>query len=81
MASLMLVGWKPGLKVISLIELLRSQAGLSLREAKASAEKLLTGESVSVSFGDAMLRDGFRRAAEELGVEVETKGLQSPRNE
>jgi len=45
MASLELVGWKPVPKVVALIELLRSQAGLSRSEAKTSVEELLSGES------------------------------------
>ena len=76
MATLTMVGWRPGLKTVTLIELLRSRGGMGLREAKSSAEQLLSGQAVSVSFCDETQREAFRHAVEEIGVEVE---IDSPR--
>ena len=63
--------WRPGIQVVSLIQLVRVHSGLSLTESKVSVERLLAGSPVTLSFPSPSALSEFRVSAEQLGVETE----------
>jgi hypothetical protein len=69
MAKLILAGWKPGLKKISLTQLIRSQCGLSLADAKLQTDRLLDGERVEIELDDDCDVQEFASQAKRLGVD------------
>lgn len=70
MRRILLYGWKPGLNKIGLNHLLREQAGLTLSIAKASVDRLLEGDEVSLEINDDSI-DCFVDAAKHLGVDAQ----------
>lgn len=68
-----LVGWRRGLRSLSLIELVRGATGSSLTEAKGVLDRLLDGQGHSFVFESARAASEFISAAEELGALTEIK--------
>jgi len=66
-----IAGWRPGLKTISLIDLVRGSARMSLTQAKDLVDSLLDGQSHTLSFETSEEARAFQAAADDLGVEVE----------
>jgi len=71
MNEVVLKEWRPGLKVVSLIELVHEHTSVSLPEAKNLVERFLAGERVTLSVPNSAVKAEFLRAAEALGVEGE----------
>jgi hypothetical protein len=65
-----LTGWRPGLKVLSLIDLVRGSAALTLTQAKALVDGLLDGRTHTLSFANLQDAHAFQAAANDLGVET-----------
>ena len=61
--ELVIIGWQPGLKTISLMDSLRKYKGIGLQQAKQDVDSLLSGESIHLSGIDP---DAVARAREEL---------------
>jgi ribosomal protein L7/L12 len=68
MASVVLSGWRPGLRKIRLNALLRHSAGLTLSEAKHAVDSLLDGRSVRVEIVDPDEAAEFIRQATDAGA-------------
>jgi hypothetical protein len=68
MNELTLIGWRAGLKTVSLIELVRKSHVKSLTEAKSMVDNLLSGKTIILHFDSPATRDAFRSNAEGLGV-------------
>ena len=73
MLKLTLTGWKPGLRKIDLTRLLQERANLSLSEAKACVDRLLTGEHVTVTVPTLAAAEQLAHDASELGAIVEVE--------
>jgi hypothetical protein len=71
MTEVRLVGWRKGLRTVSLIQAMYHHAGIRLPEAKALVEDLLAGRPVAVSFTNAAHADAFRALASRLGAQCE----------
>lgn len=69
MVIVMFVGWRAGLKKVSLTELLQHRTHLSLKEAKDSVDKLLDGQQISISCSSLTEADELVKAATALGAE------------
>ena len=76
MPQVMLVGWKPGLRGVSLIKLLQAEAGLSLKAAKESVDRCLEGERVSISMPTEEAAEKLAQQASDLGAVVEIERRQ-----
>jgi hypothetical protein len=63
-----LIGWKPGLRTVSLIEAVLDCSTGSLAVAKEAVEDLLAGRQVTLTFRDEAVRDEFLRRAEACGA-------------
>ena len=61
-------GWSPGLRKISLSDLLREDAGYSLKSAKSAVDQLLDNESVIVEFPSREAAGSFLQRAVGLGA-------------
>jgi hypothetical protein len=48
MMELTIIGWKPGLRTISLMDTLRANCGMGLRQAKEAVEHLLDGGEIQI---------------------------------
>ena len=77
MAKLILKGWKPGLKKVSLTKLLQEQAGLPLTEAKKCVDLLLDHKPSTVAIEST--EDALRLAGEvsKLGAVCEVNSCDS----
>jgi hypothetical protein len=70
MTTLRLIGWKPGLRTVSLIEAVRDCSTGSLASAKEAVEHLLAGGEITLAFADESVRDEFLLRAEACGAIV-----------
>lgn len=68
---LRMVAWQRGLKVVSLIKLIRDETDMGLQEAKLAVEGLLAGSSQEIDIPEGGARTAFRESAERLGVKFE----------
>ena len=66
--DLVISGWKPGINTILLMDVLREQAGMSLRESKASVDGLLVGEPIYLINLSEVSASELRVICEELGA-------------
>ena len=62
------VGWRPGLKVISLIGVLREASGMGLKDAKSAVDGLLAGDEIRLTGIDDELAPQLRARIEETGA-------------
>ena len=65
--ELVITGWKPGVKTISLMDVLRKYGGMGLRQAKHEADALLAGEHIYLSGLDGETVVKARTELESLG--------------
>jgi hypothetical protein len=65
-----LIGWKPGLNAVALIDTVRSCVPKSLSSAKKDVERLLDGEIVVLEFDSDDSGTLFREKAQTLGATV-----------
>jgi len=70
MAVLVFSGWRPGLRKISLTNLLHSRATIPLAAAKQHVDDILDGQEVRISLADLDTAAGIARAANALGAVV-----------
>jgi ribosomal protein L7/L12 len=68
MTELIIKGWKPGLKTISLMDALRTHCGMGLKEAKTAVDGLLDGREIRLSRLADDTANNLRREIESLGV-------------
>jgi hypothetical protein len=68
MTKLQMIGWQPGLRTVSLVQLLKDKSTGSLAAAKTLADSLLDGEVVEIGFKTVAEAQAFREHAESLGV-------------
>lgn len=68
MATVRLVGWREGLKAVSLIQAVRDCSTGSLAKAKRDVDELLDGKEVVLSFASDARANEFRILAEQLGA-------------
>ena len=68
MYSVVLLGWRPGLHKIALDELLRQEAGLSLRQALDCVNRCLAGETVRIPMPTREAAAAVAQQAEQLGA-------------
>jgi len=62
-----ITGWKPGFHKIAIIKLLQQECGLSQEDAKEATDKLLAGETLTISAADW---NNFTKLAAEAGAET-----------
>jgi hypothetical protein len=67
MMELVITGWKPGVKTISLMDALRKYGGVGLKQAKQQVDALLAGESIHLSGLDDAVAAQARSELETLG--------------
>ncbi len=65
--DLVIIGWSTGVKVISLINVLRKYKNISLRQAKDEVEQLLSGTPIFISGMDANASATAKKELESLG--------------
>jgi hypothetical protein len=68
MPKVILTGWKPGLRKVSLTELLQRHVNPSLVQAMGYVDRLLNGESITVDFSYGHDAADFAREATALGA-------------
>jgi ribosomal protein L7/L12 len=71
MQEVMMIGWKPGLRKISLSHLLQELTDLSMAEAKEYVDRLLRGEKVTVVMTSSSIAEDFSKRASDLGAIIE----------
>ena len=67
-------GWEHGFLGVSLVRLLRDQAGYRLFTAKDMLNRLMAGDVVEVEFDLESKAEEFRRLARGLGVKIVAYG-------
>ena len=72
MTTLQLVGWKPGLQTVSLVQLVKNESTGSLIAAKRLVDELFEGRTVEVRFKTVEQAKAFRERAEALGAILRT---------
>ena len=72
-SQVVLRGWKPGLRKVALGKLVREQAQLSLSDAHAHVNRLMTGETLILAVPSAAAEE-LADEALKLGVEMATVG-------
>lgn len=70
MANVLLTGWKPGLRKVSLTRLLQQYTQLSLVDAKGNVDRLLTGAAVTITLISDDVVNEFVEQAIAIGVNV-----------
>lgn len=68
MHEVVLTGWEIGLQKVNLTKLLRSEAGLSLREAKTTVDDFLAGNQVTIPMTSEVAAEELVRKAAALGA-------------
>ena len=71
MKELVMISWKTGTQVVSLIEAVKEYSTGSLIKAKADVERLLSGHPVTLRFATETAMEEFRWKAEGFGVVFE----------
>jgi len=71
MASIVLTGWRPGLRKVSLANLLKDKCDLSLSQAKACVDRLVDGECVQISVSSPEIAQAIMADIKHLGAECE----------
>lgn len=70
--------WKTGLRKVSLATLLQEEAGLSLTSAKQCVDRLLEGQSISVSVTTVEQARQLARQIDDLGAVCEVNNDDVP---
>ena len=64
----MLIGWIPGIKTISLVQLITLRCGLGLIQAKTGVDSLINGIPQEFNFKNDELAMQFKEEAAALGA-------------
>jgi len=73
MTQLVLKEWRPGLKKVSTAKLLQERAGLSLTSAKGCVDRLLKGETVTLTMVSTTQATELARELSSQGVTCEVR--------
>jgi ribosomal protein L7/L12 len=73
MPQVLILGWRPGLKSVSLIKLLQERTDYSLRMAKEIVDRCLEGETVEVEVATLTEAERLAHEADALGAITEVK--------
>ena len=73
MVEVILKGWRPGLRKVSLAKLLQARGGLSLTSAKQCVDRLLKGEIVTVALDSTKEAAQLAEEVTNLGVKCEVR--------
>jgi ribosomal protein L7/L12 len=65
--ELVITGWRPGVKTISLMDALRKYGGMGLKQAKQEVDGLLAGKHIHLSGLDGEVIVKARAELEALG--------------
>jgi len=68
MPKVILIGWKPGLRKISLGDLLQAKAGLTPKQAKDCVDRLLDGDDVVIDVSTRVNAEDLIKEASSLGA-------------
>jgi ribosomal protein L7/L12 len=68
MMDLVITGWKPGLKTISLMEVLRKSCGMGLKQSKEAVDGLLDGREIRLAGLGQEVAATVRNDVEALGA-------------
>jgi ribosomal protein L7/L12 len=71
MRKLKIVGWREGLLKVSMVNVLREHLSLTLRDAKATVDAVVDGETVSFTLDDGIDAGALREELERIGAIVE----------
>ena len=74
MVSVHIVGWRRGLRKVSVTQLLNDQLGCGLAEAKRCTERLLDGQLVVLDLLDGTSAAALVRALDALGADAHVDG-------
>ena len=66
--DLVITGWKPGLKTVSLMRVLRGSLGMGLKQSKEAVDGLLDGREIRVPNLSQGLAATIRQEVEALGA-------------
>ena len=66
--QILLDGWEPGIRKISLNHLLQEEGGMSLSEAKKVVDNLLSGQDVQIEIASDSQARHFLQEARKLGA-------------
>ena len=66
--ELVITGWKPGLKTISLMDVLRKSCGMGLKQSKEAVDGLLDGREIHVPGLSEEAADTVRKQVEAIGA-------------
>lgn len=80
MTQLTLSAPKPGLRKVALTKSLKAELGMSLGDAKRVTDRVVDGESVTVSVTDRPKAERMARAAREVGAVATLEELVTPRS-
>jgi ribosomal protein L7/L12 len=69
--DLIIARWKPGVKTISLMDLLQSRCGMGLKDAKCAVDGLLDGKEIRISGIEEATAQVLRSEIEVLGAVCE----------
>ena len=78
MPKLKIIGWREGLLKISMTHLLQEHLSLTLTDAKATVDAVLSGETVSFVLGDGIDGSVLRDDLEHIGAIVELEANDEP---
>jgi hypothetical protein len=68
MPQVLILGWRSGLKSVSLVKLLQEHTNYSLKMAKEIVDRCLEGETVAVEMATLMEAERLAREASSLGA-------------
>jgi len=68
MPQVLILGWRPGLKSVSLIKLLQERTNYGLSMAKEIVDRCLKGETVAVEVATLMEAERLAHEASSLGA-------------
>jgi len=71
MPQVLILGWRPGLKSVSLIKLLQERTNYGLSMAKEIVDRCLEGETVAVEVATLMEAERLAGEASSLGAITE----------
>jgi hypothetical protein len=71
MTTVLLTGWTPGIKTISLVQLIMLKCGTGLIKAKNQVDDLIGGTAQSFSFETEQKATEFKEEATALGAIVQ----------
>jgi hypothetical protein len=75
MPYVLLKGWRPGLRKVSLTNLLRARASLDLETAKTFTDRCLAGEAVRIAMPSLGAAEKLAREMSDLGANADVEAI------